>query len=100
MAETMVSKSLEEALPPSEEGMRNASGRLEPAESSLITSPEKVLLEAVERQESTKTKSLGRAAHTPKLVTPVKRPVSAGLPRELMLLVAPIHQRYLHVAMC
>lgn len=84
-AETLPAKSPEKALLTSEEDRRKAPDSPGPAESLLAKSPEKVVLEPVEVKGAAKKKSPGRAAHapgTPKLATPVKRPLSADLPSE------------------
>ena len=84
-AKTLPAKSPEEALLTSEEDRRNAPDSPGLAESLLAKSPKKVVLEPVEVKGAAKKKSPGRAARapgTPKLATPVKRPLSADLPSE------------------
>ena len=84
-AETLPAASPEKALLTSEEDRRNAPDTLGPAESLLAKNPEKVVLEPVEVKGAAKKKSPDRAAHapgSPKLATPVKRPLSADLPSE------------------
>lgn len=83
--ETLPAASPEKALLTSEEDRRNAPDSLGPAESLLAKNPEKVVLEPVEVKGAAKKKSPGRAARapgTPKLATPVKRPLSVDLPSE------------------
>ena len=84
-AKALPAKSPEKALLTSEEDRRKAPDSPGPAESLLAKSPEKVVVEHVEVKGAAKKESPGRPAHapgTPKLVTPVKRLLSADLPSE------------------